>query len=60
MSISWRTVGNIIDRVVTERLNPNRLHGLKRIGVDEFSYLRRNNYITIVVDHDKKLCRVGH
>jgi transposase len=54
MSISWRTVGNIIDRVVTERLNPNRLHGLKRIGVDEFSYLRRNNYITIVVDHDKK------
>ena len=34
--------------------------GLKRIGVDEFSYLRRNNYITIVVDHDKKLCRLGH
>ena len=60
MSISWRTVGNIIDRVVTERLNPSRLHGLKRIGVDEFSYLRRNDYITIVVDHDKKLCRVGH
>ena len=54
MGISWRAVGNIVDRVVTERLNPSRLQGLKRIDVDEFSYLKHNNCITVVVDHDKR------
>jgi len=51
--ISWRTVGNIVSRVVAEKLDPNRLDGLKRIGVDEFSYRKRNRYITTVVDHDR-------
>jgi transposase len=54
MGISWRTVGNIVERVVTEKLDPNRLDGLKRIGVDEFSYRKRHNYITTVVDHDRR------
>lgn len=52
MGISWRTVGNIVERVVAERLDPKRLDGLKRIGVDEFSYRKRHRYITTVVDHD--------
>jgi transposase len=53
MGISWRTVGNIVKRVVAEKLDPKRLEGLKRIGVDEFSYRKRHRYITTVVDHDK-------
>lgn len=53
MGISWRTVGNIVERVVAEKQDPNRLDGLKRIGVDEFSYRKRHRYITTVVDHDR-------
>lgn len=52
MGISWRTVGNIVERVVAEKLDPKRFDGLRRIGVDEFSYRKRHNYITTVVDHD--------
>jgi len=54
MGISWRTVGNIVQRVVADKLDPNRLDGLKRIGVDEFSYRKWHNYITTVVDHEKR------
>jgi hypothetical protein len=31
-------VGHIIERVVAHRLAPERLVGLRRIGIDEFSY----------------------
>ncbi len=54
MGISWSTVGNIVARVVADRLDPDRLDGLVRIGVDEFSYRKRHHYITTVVDHDRK------
>ena len=54
LGIAWATVGNIIERVVAEKLDPDRLAGLKRIGIDEFSYRRRHRYITVVVDHDKQ------
>lgn len=54
MGISWRTVGNIVERVVAEKLDPKRLDGLRRIGVDEFSYRKRHRYITTVVDHDRR------
>jgi transposase len=54
MGISWRTVGNIVNRVVKDNIDPNRLDGLRNIGVDEFSYRRRHRYITVVVDHDRR------
>lgn len=54
MGIAWRTVGNIVQRVVADRLDPDRLDGLERIGVDEFSYRKRHRYITVVVDHDRQ------
>lgn len=51
MRIAWRTVGEIAARVVT-RLGPNDpLEGLTHIGVDELSYRRHHEYITVVVDH---------
>jgi transposase len=52
MRIAWDTVGRIVDRVVAERLDGGRLHGLARIGVDEVSYRRRHRYLTVVADHD--------
>lgn len=54
MGIAWVTVGSIVERVVARRLDPSRLDDLVRIGVDEFSYRKRHNYMTIVVDHDKR------
>jgi transposase len=51
MRIAWKTVGQIIERVVA-RLGPaDRLVGLRHIGIDELSYRRHHEYITIVVDH---------
>lgn len=52
--ISWTTVGSIVSRVVERRLDHSRLTGLRRIGVDEFSYRRRQRYLTVVVDHDQR------
>jgi transposase len=54
LRISWETVGSIIDRVVQRRLDPERLVGLLRIGIDEFSYKKRHRYLTMVVDHDRQ------
>lgn len=54
MGISWTTVGAIVERVVARRLDPARLDGLRRIGVDEFSYRKRHRYLTTVVDHDRR------
>ena len=54
MGISWLTVGRIIERVVAERQDSNRLKGLHRIGIDEFSYRKHHRYLTVVVDHDTR------
>jgi len=53
LGIAWQTIGRIIERVVSRRLDPGRLDGLRRIGVDEFSYRKRHRYLTVVVDHDR-------
>jgi len=52
MGISWQTVSNIVARLVKERLDDSRLDGVRRIGIDEFSYRKRHRYITTVVNHD--------
>lgn len=54
LGISWEAVGDIVRRVVARRLDPTRLDGLRRIGIDEFGYRRRHHYITTVVDHDRR------
>jgi transposase len=55
MRVAWDTVGTIIQRVVARRQRPDLLDGLTHIGVDELSYRRHHEYITVVVDH-----RRGH
>ena len=34
LGISWPAVGSIVERVVRRQLNPGRLAGLRRIGID--------------------------
>ena len=51
--VSWRTVGRACERVVATELDPGRLEGLFRIGVDEISWRKHHKYLTLVVDHDR-------
>ena len=54
MRISWPTVGAIIQRFVRrQRGGADRLDGLRIIGVDELSYRRHHQYVTVVVDHER-------
>ena len=53
LRIAWTTVGAIVNRVVTDaRAASDPFDGLVRIGIDEISYKRGQNYLTLVVDHD--------
>ena len=54
LRIDWDTVGRICDRVVADELDAGRLDGLVHIGVDEVSWKKRHNYLTLVYDHDGK------
>lgn len=63
LGISWITVGAIVRRVVERKLDPDLLEELRCIGVDEFSYRKRHNYLTVVVDHERQRvvwAREGH
>jgi len=51
LRVGWDTVGRIVERVVADHLNEQRLDGLVAIGVDEISYRRGQRYLTSVVDH---------
>ncbi len=54
MGITWRAVENIVAQVVFERLDANRFDGVRRIGIDEFSYRKRHHYLTVIVNHDTR------
>jgi transposase len=54
MRIAWRTVGSIIERVVARCRQADLLDDLEYIGVDELSYRRHHEYLTVVVDHVKQ------
>jgi transposase len=51
MRIGWETVGNVVARVVAEKLPAGRLDGLELIGVDEVSYGADHRFLTSVVNH---------
>ena len=53
LRISWEAVARIVVDVVAEQLDPARLDGLFRIGVDEVSYRKGHRYLTVVADHDR-------
>ena len=51
MRVAWPTVGSIVRRVVARMVPGDPLDGLLDIGVDELSYRRHHEYVTIVTDH---------
>jgi len=51
LRMGWDTVGAIVQRVVSDRLDTERLAGLVMVGVDEISYRRGQRYLTQVCDH---------
>lgn len=66
MRVGWQTVGGVCARVearLEAAAGRSRLDGLRRIGVDETSYTKGHNYLTVVVDHDRGCvvwCAKGH
>lgn len=58
--IDWDTVGRIITRVMDDGLDPDRLEDLFDIGVDEVSWRKRHNYITLISNHDSRRIVWGH
>jgi transposase len=53
---TWRTLGTLIRRVVerSQAAGSDCLDGLRLIGVDELSYRRHHEYVTVVVDHESR------
>ena len=49
--VDWDTTGRIIERVVADRLDPNRLQRLFQVGVDEVSWRKGHSYLTLVSNH---------
>src|SRR5512133_1827152 len=54
LRIDWDTVGRIVARVCADELDPGRLDDLYEIGVDEVSWKRQHQYLTLVVDHQRR------
>jgi transposase len=53
MRIGWESVGNILERVVAEKLDRGRLDGLVWIGCDEVSYGADHKFLTCVADQQQ-------
>jgi transposase len=51
LRVDWDTVGRIITRVCADELDRDRLSALFDIGIDEVSWKRQHNYLTLVADH---------
>lgn len=51
MRVAWRTVGEVAARVVARFRPGDALDGLTHIGVDELSYRKHHEYVTVVIDH---------
>ena len=53
LRVAWRSVSDIVTRVVADRAGQlDRLAGLRRIGIDEISYRKRQRYLLVVTCHD--------
>jgi transposase len=52
LRVAWETVQAVVMRVVAEHLNDSRLDNLFHLGVDEISYKRGHQYLTVVANHD--------
>jgi transposase len=53
MRIAWRTVGAIIERVVSRKREPVDWSQLRAISIDELSYRKGQHYLTLVTDLER-------
>jgi transposase len=60
MRVAWRTVGDIVARVVKRYRPGDQLNGLRHIGIDELSYRRHHEYVTVVIDHARECVVWAH
>ncbi len=60
LRIDWATVGRIIERVMKDELDPDRLENLFEIGIDEVSWRKQHRYLTLVTDHIRGQIVWGH
>ncbi len=60
LRIDWATVGRIIERVMKDELDPDRLENLFEIGIDEVSWRKQHRYLTLVADHIRGQIVWGH
>lgn len=54
LRLSWDEVAGIQERAVRRGLARRRLRAIRRIGVDETSFAKRHEYVTVVTDMDSK------
>ncbi|MFN8063022.1 MAG: ISL3 family transposase [Vicinamibacterales bacterium] len=54
LRVGWDTVGAIVERVVADHLDGDRLASLVMIGIDEISYRRGQRYLTQVCDQQTR------
>jgi transposase len=54
LRLDWDTIGRICERVAASELDHNRLDGLVNIGVDEISWRKHHQYLTLITDHTAK------
>jgi transposase len=52
LRVAWETVQAVVERVVADHLDDRRLDNVFNIGVDEISYKRGHQYLTVIADHD--------
>lgn len=52
LRVSWETVQGVVVRVVADHLDDARLDDVFNIGVDEISYKRGHQYLTVIANHD--------
>jgi transposase len=50
--IDWDTTGRIVERVMVDGLDPDRLDNLFVVGVDEVSWRKGHSYLTLVSNND--------
>jgi transposase len=53
LRIAWKSIGKIVERVVADHLDAERLDGLVWLGVDEISYGADHRFLTCVADHER-------
>jgi transposase len=52
LRVAWETVQGVVMRVVADYLDDSRLDRLYHLGVDEISYKRGHQYLTVIANHD--------